>query len=100
MTGSDRGSPLDSPAARLVAVAIALAGMVFLGWIHRTDLFPPEPGSAPTSPEQAAFQACYAPQAERIDRDAAGGQITAEQASLFKNRAEAFCADRAAKGGQ
>ena len=53
MTDPDRGSPLDSPAARLVAVAIALAGMAFLGWIHRNDLFPPELGAAPANPAEA-----------------------------------------------
>lgn len=96
MTGADRDSLLDGIAARLVAVAIALAGMAFLGWLHRNDLFPPEPGAA-ASPALAAFQDCYAPQAARIEKDAASGQITAEQANLFKNRAEAFCADRASK---
>jgi len=100
MTGADGKSPLDGPAARLVAVMIALAGMAFLGWLHRNDLFPPEPGTAAADdPRQAAFRACFAPQAERIEKDAAIGQIDAEQATLFKSRAEAFCADRATKGG-
>jgi len=98
MTGPDRGSPLDSPAARLVAVAIALAGMAFLGWIHRADLFPPEPGTASADPARAAFQTCFAPQAARIAKDMESGQITEAQATLFRNRAEAFCADRAKKG--
>lgn len=98
MTGPDRGSPLDRPAARLVALAIALAGMAFLGWIHRNDLFPPEPGADPASPAQAAFQACFAPQAARIAKDVESGQITEAQATLFRNRAEAYCADRADKG--
>ena len=98
MTGPDRGSPLDSPAARLVAGAIALAGMAFLGWIQRADLFPPEAGADPASPVQAAFQACFAPQAARIAKDMESGQITDAQATLFRNRAEAFCADRAKKG--
>ena len=99
MTGADHGSPLDSPAARLVAVAIALAGMAFLGWMHRADLFPPEAGADPANPAEAAFQACFAPQAARIAKDVESGQITEAQATLFRNRAEAFCADRAAKGG-
>ncbi|MDH5412436.1 MAG: hypothetical protein OEY16_13695 [Alphaproteobacteria bacterium] len=97
MTGADRDSLLDGPAARIFAVAVALAGMAFLGWMHRNDLFPPEPDVA-ADPRQAAFQACYAPQAERIARDAESGQLNAEQAALFKNRAEAFCADQAEKG--
>ena len=99
MTGADRKSLLDGPAARIVAVVIALAGMAFLGWMHRNDLFPPEPGVAAGDPRQAAFQACFAPQAERIAEDAESGQINETQATLFRNRAEAFCADRAEKGG-
>jgi len=101
MTGEHRQSRLDGRGARMVAFAVALAGMAFLGWMHRKDLFPPAPGTAAADdPRQAAFQACYAPQAERIEKDAASGLIDAEQAALFKTRAEAFCADRAAKGGQ
>lgn len=99
MTGADRRSPLDRPAARLVAVVIALAGMAFLGWMHRNDLFPPELGASPANPAEAAFQACFAPQATRIAKDMGSGQITKAQATLFRNRAEAYCADRAAKGG-
>lgn len=99
MTPQERPSVLDGRVARIVAVAIALSGMAFLGWMHRDDLFPPEPGTAAAGdPRQAAFQACFAPQAARIDRDTASGQINAEQATLFKNRADAFCADRAKKG--
>ena len=99
MTARDRRTLLDGRGARIVAIAIALAGLAFLGWLHRDDLIPPEPGSAAADdPRQAAFQACFAPQAARIDRDAAGGQISAEQATLFRNRAEALCADRANKG--
>lgn len=98
MTGEDTTSPLDRPAARLAAVTIALAGLAFLGWMHRNDLFPPEPGAAPGDPREAAFQACFAPQAARIAKDAESGQISAEQATLFRGRAEAFCADKAAKG--
>ena len=101
MTGEPRQSRLDGRGARIVALAIALAGMAFLGWMHRKDLFPPAPGTAAANdPRQAAYQACYAPQAARIEQDAASGQITAEQATLFKTRAEALCADRAEKGGQ
>lgn len=99
MTGADGKSPLDGLAARLVAVMIALAGMAFLGWLHRSDLFPPEPGTAAASddPRLAAFTACYQPQAARIDADLSSGQLTTEQATLFRNRAEAYCADQASK---
>jgi len=99
MSGTERRSALDGPAARAVAVLIALAGIAFLGWMHREDLFPADPEAASADPRRAAFNACYQPQAARIDKDLASGQLNAEQADLFKNRAEAFCADRAKKGG-
>ena len=99
MTSAGRGSPLDGPAARIAAAAIALAGLAFLGWIHRADLFPPEPGADPANPAQAAFNACFRPQAARIAKDVDSGLITEAQATLFRSRAEAWCADRAAKGG-
>ncbi len=99
MSGADRRSPLDGPAARLVAVAVALAGMVFLGWLHRADLFPPEPRAASADPRQAAFRTCFDPQAARIANDLEEGQIDESMATLFRNRAEAYCADLAAKGG-
>ena len=97
MSGAGRRSALDGPAARIVAAGIALAGMAFLGWIHRADLFPPEPGAAPVNPAQAAFNACFRPQATRIAKDTESGQITEDQATLFRNRAEAFCAAQAEK---
>lgn len=99
MSEASPKSPLDGAAARFVAVAIALGGIAFLGWLHRDDIFPPEPGAASGNPQQAAFIACYQPQAARIEKDASEGEITPEQAALFKSRAEALCADRANKSG-
>ncbi len=99
MTARKRQTLLDGRGARIVAIAIALAGLAFLGWIHRDDLFPPEPGSLAGDPRQAAFKACFAPQAARIDRDEDSGRIDAEQAALFRSRAEALCADQANKSG-
>lgn len=100
MSGTQRRSMLDGPAARVVAVLIALSGIAFLGWIHRKDIFPADPGAAESAdPRRAAFNACYEPQAARIDKDLASGQLNDDQATLFKSRAEAFCADRAKHGG-
>lgn len=99
MTGPSSRSRLDGPGARLIAISIALAGMAFLAWLHRDDIFPSEPDEAASAdPRRAAFNACYRPQAELIDKDAESGEISAEQARLFKSRAEAFCADQADKG--
>jgi len=95
--GGDRPSPLDRPAARLVAVAVALAGLALLGWIHRGDLFPPDP-AAPASPQEAAFRACFEPRAAQFAASLEAGELTPEQVALFRSRAEAFCADQADKG--
>jgi hypothetical protein len=96
--GLDRPSPLDRPAARLAAVAVALAGLALLGWIHRGDLFPPDPGVAPASPAEAAYRACVAPRAAQFEAALKRGELDEEQVSLFRSRAEALCADQAKKG--
>lgn len=90
------GSPLDRPAARLVAVLVAVLAVALLGWIHRDDLFPPPPG--PAGPQDAAFLACFEPRAAQIAESLAGGELRADQASLFTTRAEAFCRDTAGGG--
>lgn len=93
MTGEDRTSPLDRPAARLAAVTIALAGLAFLGWMHRNDLFPPEPGAAPGDPREAAFQACFAPgrahregRGKRPDQRRAGHPVPRPRRSLLRRQ--------------
>lgn len=96
--GSDRISPLDRPIARLAAVAIALAGLALLGWFHREGLRPPQSGQAPASPAEATYRACAEPRTAQLAAAAERGELTEEQAALFRRRAEAFCADRANKG--
>lgn len=99
MSGARRNSVLDGPAARLVAVGVALACVAVLGYIHRDDLFPPEP--ALTAKTDDPFQRCFAKRAADIGRMAAEGLIKVAQAALFRARAEAMCRDRArnAQGG-
>lgn len=98
MSGSERPSPLDRPAARLAAVAVALAGLALLGWIHRGDLFPPDPAAAPASPQEAAFRACFEPRDAQFAASLKAGELTQEQVALFRSRARAYCADQAEKG--
>jgi hypothetical protein len=99
MSGAgDRPHALDRPAARLAAVAVALAGLALLGWIHRGDLLPPDPAAAPASPQEAAFRACFEPRAAQFEASLQAGELTPEQVALFRGRAEAFCADQAEKG--
>ncbi len=91
---------IDRPAARLVAVAVALAALAMLGWIHRDDLLPGETDASVQSPARAAFLACFTPQDARIAADLDSGRITADQATLFRGRAEAFCTAQAERNGQ
>lgn len=92
-----RPHPLDRPVARLVAFGVVLLVMAALAWIHRDDLFPPaEQAAAPANDPVAR---CVAERAEGIEAMLADGTINAEQAALFRQRAEAFCEDQAGQGG-
>ncbi|HEM46418.1 MAG TPA: hypothetical protein ENO23_05155 [Alphaproteobacteria bacterium] len=99
MSGLPRPHPLDRPAARLAAVAVALAAAALLAWIHRDDILPPDPAAAPASPEEAAFRACFEPRAADIAASLDRGELDAGQAELFRGRAEAFCRATAGGGG-
>lgn len=79
---------LDRPLARFCAVGVALLMAAVLAFMHRDDLFPPE--RAAMSPDDPVAR-CLAERAEDIDRMAAEGTVTAQQAELFKSRAEALC---------
>ena len=86
-------SALDRPAARWIAVAVALAGAAALGTIHRDDLFPSEEAAAPAADDP--FQACLAQRRADIEQMQADGVIDENQARLFLGRAEALCQDQA-----
>jgi hypothetical protein len=86
---------LDRPAARLCAVGVALLAAAALGVMHRDDLFPPEQAAVNADDPVAR---CLAKRATDIDKMAADGTITAEQAALFKSRAEALCQDQVGGG--
>lgn len=99
---SPRGSPsgrpdsvLDRPIARVVAFAVFLGVAALLAWIHRDDLFPPEPTAAAADDPVAL---CFAQRAADIDRMQTEGTIGAAQARLFKSRAQALCQDRFGRG--
>ena len=80
---------LDRPIARLCAVGIALLMAAALAFMHRDDLLPPEMATGPAADDPVAR--CLAERASDIDQMAADGTITAQQAELFKGRAEALC---------
>jgi hypothetical protein len=89
MTDSPREvSFLDRPVARLLAVGVALLMMAALAFMHREDLFPPEQAAADPNDPVAL---CFAERAKDIDALLSEGTINAQQAELFKGRAEALC---------
>ncbi|WP_193371373.1 hypothetical protein [Pelagibius marinus] len=89
MTDSPREvSFLDRPAARLCALGVALLMAAALAFMHRDDLFPPEQAAADPNDPVAL---CFAERAKDIDNLLAEGTINAQQAGLFKGRAEALC---------
>lgn len=85
---SQEVSFLDRPAARLCALGVAVLMVAALGFMHRDDLFPPE--QAALNPDDPVAL-CLAARAADIDKMAAEGTINADQARLFKSRAEALC---------
>jgi len=93
-----RPEALDRPVARLVAVGVVLAGFAFLGWIFRGVLLPPNRAALPSSPAEAAYQSCVAPRVAQFEAALDRGELSEDQAALFRRRAEAFCADQANKG--
>ena len=86
---------LDRPAARFCAIGVALLMAAALAFMHRDDLFPP--GQAAVSADDPVAR-CLAERATDIDRMAAEGTISGEQAALFKSRAEALCQSQVGGG--
>jgi hypothetical protein len=85
----ERSSALDRPIARVVALVVFLAAAGTLAWIHRDDLFPPEPAAVVAADDPVAL--CLAARARDIDKMRTDGVISDAQATLFKSRAEALC---------
>jgi hypothetical protein len=89
-------SGLDRPAARVAALAVAVAVLGLLGYIHRREFLSPEAApAAATAPDP--FTTCMAPRAADIEKMLKDGVIQAAQAELFRSRAEALCRAEAAK---
>ena len=89
-------SILDRPLARIIAFACFLGALAILAVIHWDDIFPPE--AAPVAADDPVAL-CLAERSADIDRMQADGTISAEQASLFKSRAEALCQAQQGGGG-
>ncbi len=93
MSGRDRPALLDRPAARLAALGVAAAALAALAFYHRADIL--SPGPVPDTPGQAAFRDCFEPRAAQLAGSLERGELTRDQVTLFRGRAEAICADRA-----
>ncbi len=81
--------PLDRPGARVVAVGVALSALAVLAVIHRDDLMPLMAG--PSVAADDPLSRCIAEHHGTIDKGIADGIFKPEQATLFKQRAEALC---------
>lgn len=81
--------PLDRPAARLVAVAVALAALGALAAIHRADIAAAVGRPAPVADDPLGR--CVAEHHATIDKGVSDGVFQPAQAALFKQRAEALC---------
>jgi hypothetical protein len=78
---------VDRPAARLLALAVALACVAGLAWLHRADLF----AAAAPEPADNPFARCLAERSAAIDGMVSEGVVDRAQADQFKSRAEAMC---------
>ena len=87
--GTGPVSALDRPVARIVAVGVAVVAALALVYIHRDNLFPPEPGAADAAKDPVAL--CVAERSADIDGMVSDGIIDRSRAALFKLRAEAMC---------
>jgi hypothetical protein len=93
MVDTERGRPgfLDTAAARVLALAVAMAAAAVIAFYHRADLLPkPAPGAdAGLNPQ---FVACRDERVGQVDRMRSDGVIGDAQVEIFKERAIAFCA--------
>ena len=88
---------LDGPYARLAALACFLLSTGALAYVHRDDLFGRKAAPASAASTDDAFSRCYREGTIPIDKMLAEKTIGADEARLFRLRAEARC--RAQTGG-
>ncbi len=93
---------LDRPAARILAALVILLCGALLAYLHRDDVRPAL-GLTETSLEDGAPDDPAAPCIEKrfseIDAMIDDGIVKAEQAAMFKQRAEAMCRATEGQGG-
>ena len=86
---------LDGRGARLAAMGVLLGILLLVAYIHR-DAYLPAAESERAADDPVAL--CLAERAQGIDKMAAEGTISAKQAGLFKDRAEALCVAQHGQG--
>ena len=82
---------LDGPYARLVALACFLVSAGILAYVHRDDLLGRKAATKPATAADEALTRCYEKAKTPIDRMVSEKLIKAEEAQLFRQRAEARC---------
>jgi hypothetical protein len=88
---------LDGPYARIAALACFAGAVAVLVYIHRDDLFPAAP--VPVAERDDPFGRCFREGTASIDKMLAEKTINAEQAKLFRMRAEARCRAQTGSAG-
>ncbi len=89
MNANSKRPILDGVAGRLIGLAVFIVCAAALAYIYRDTLLPPAVEQA--SEKDDAFFHCFADSTLKIDKMVADGLVTAAQARLFRNRAEARC---------
>ena len=89
MNANGKRPILDGAAGRFIALAVFVVCAAALAYVYRDTLFPPAAEQA--SEKDDPFFRCFADSTLKIDKMVADGLVTAAQARLFRNRAEARC---------
>lgn len=90
--GRAKPSALDSGAARIAALGVFALCAVILFYMHRGDIFPPEPAKKEAlNPE---FIKCRDKRVATVDKMLADGVIAEAQHAQFSERAISICADK------
>jgi hypothetical protein len=88
---------LDTPYARIAALACFALSVAVLVYVHRDDLFPAPP--PPIARTDDAFGRCFRDGTAAIDKMLAEKTISPEQAKLFRMRAESRCRAQTGSSG-
>jgi len=99
MSGGSRTSSLDSPVARIAALAVALCALALMIWLGRHDVPVVRGLMAGISGEEVQQQgtgnpeldACLADRAGAVDKMREEGVINAAQYTEFRQRAVDYC---------